>query len=383
MPSDDNNDVFRGVISAREADGLDSMIHILTVSVPPFNSRFSFQRRDPGYVAGTRFDAITPSIVIHEGKLIEMALDNAWHPELEPVMDAFPHLQVLQMRGWRPPVDDFGFLKRMPSLKTLILDASVIKENLDTITSARTLEVLRARNCGLRSFPEAVTRLPNLRVLDLADNPIGHEVVTPPREPKKPWFLKRECKRLDGTLRYDHGTTEAQRRAEHEAYRQAMEAWRAAMKAWVAPPPKVATALPDSIGELRGLEELRVARCGLTGLPGCIGNLSRLRVLDVSGNPLGVLPASMARLERLEVLHASGCGLSSLPDLSKAPLVHVDVNGNELTKLPGWLETWAFDNFSRTYDFSCNPLAEPPAFIELYREARRPPPPADDDDDFS
>ncbi|MEX2753874.1 MAG: leucine-rich repeat domain-containing protein, partial [Candidatus Sigynarchaeota archaeon] len=131
----------------------------------------------------------------------------------------------------------------------------------------------------------------------------------------------------------------------------------------------------------RRLEELRVARCGLTGLPDCIGDLRGLRVLDVSGNPLGSLPASMARLENLEELHAGGCGLSALPDLSHVPLRHVDVNGNRFTKLPDWLETWAFDNTCRTYNFGYNPLAEPLHFIEPRREKYQPPPPADDDDD--
>ncbi|MEX2684862.1 MAG: leucine-rich repeat domain-containing protein [Candidatus Sigynarchaeota archaeon] len=348
----------------------------------PIHAPFKFQRQDLGWLLTTPVDALHRTYAARDGHVVELSFGAAWWPEFAPLLNALPFLEVLEFRDPIDEVIDFSFVRDLPRLKVLVLDRGKVAQGLPGIEAAAGLEVLRARECGLRAFPEAVTRLPSLRVLDLSDNPIGAEPPpAPPEAPEKPWFLKRENKWVDGTLRDEYRTTEAQRCAEHEAYRRAMEAWKAARAAWVPPPPKVHTALPDSVCNLRRLEELRVARCGLTGLPDCIGDLRGLRVLDVSGNPLGSLPASMARLENLEELHAGGCGLSALPDLSHVPLRHVDVNGNRFTKLPDWLETWAFDNTCRTYNFGYNPLAEPLRFIEPRREKYQPPPPADDDDD--
>jgi hypothetical protein len=78
--------------------------------------------------------------------------------------------------------------------------------------------------------------------------------------------------------------------------------------------------LPEEIGELAALEEIHAARNPLRSLPAGLGDLERLRVLDVSalgeaGAPAGPevgsgelqeLPAELGRLEELEILHVAG-----------------------------------------------------------------------------
>lgn len=78
--------------------------------------------------------------------------------------------------------------------------------------------------------------------------------------------------------------------------------------------------LPEAIGELAALEELHAARNPLGSLPAGLGRLERLRVLDVSGLPereaaaspesgsgeLRELPEELGHLRELEILHVAG-----------------------------------------------------------------------------
>jgi Leucine-rich repeat (LRR) protein len=54
-------------------------------------------------------------------------------------------------------------------------------------------------------------------------------------------------------------------------------------------------AVPDAIGGLEHLEELRLASNALVALPDSIGLLSNLKILDVSGNKLRTLPDSISK----------------------------------------------------------------------------------------
>jgi hypothetical protein len=80
--------------------------------------------------------------------------------------------------------------------------------------------------------------------------------------------------------------------------------------------------LPEEIGELAALEEIHAARNPLDSLPAGLGDLERLRLLDVSalgepgsaggpgGGELRELPEELGRLGELEILHVAGNRLS-------------------------------------------------------------------------
>jgi Leucine-rich repeat (LRR) protein len=53
--------------------------------------------------------------------------------------------------------------------------------------------------------------------------------------------------------------------------------------------------LPDAIGALDNLEELRLSNNALTSLPDSMGLMSNLKILDVSGNKLKSLPDSICQ----------------------------------------------------------------------------------------
>jgi Leucine-rich repeat (LRR) protein len=62
------------------------------------------------------------------------------------------------------------------------------------------------------------------------------------------------------------------------------------------------TGVPDWIGEVASLVELRVQGNAITELPEAIGGLGALRELHTRGNRLTALPASIGTLSELRVL---------------------------------------------------------------------------------
>lgn len=73
--------------------------------------------------------------------------------------------------------------------------------------------------------------------------------------------------------------------------------------------------LPDSIGNLKNLRTLYVDKCNLKFLPDTIGKLRNLQVLNVDGNRnLQTLPESMDKLRGLQKLFLGGTGILNLPE---------------------------------------------------------------------
>ncbi|PON67045.1 LRR domain containing protein [Parasponia andersonii] len=70
--------------------------------------------------------------------------------------------------------------------------------------------------------------------------------------------------------------------------------------------------LPDSIGDLKSLNELYVSGCNFSGtIPASVGNLSRLVILDLEDNNFnGHLPATLGNLSQLEALTLLGNNLN-------------------------------------------------------------------------
>lgn len=96
------------------------------------------------------------------------------------------------------------------------------------------------------------------------------------------------------------------------------------------------TELPDELGALERLVELRLTGQKLESLPESIGNLHGLRQLDVSDNQLRALPDAVGKLIGMQLLDASGNRLSALPktltDLRE--LETLRLGANHLTTLP-------------------------------------------------
>ena len=94
--------------------------------------------------------------------------------------------------------------------------------------------------------------------------------------------------------------------------------------------------LPETIGNLKSLQELYLSDNKLTTLPESISNLSSLQALDLRNSKLTTLPESIGCLESLQTLDLNGNKLSSLPESigNLSSLEELQLYHNELTTLP-------------------------------------------------
>ena len=104
------------------------------------------------------------------------------------------------------------------------------------------------------------------------------------------------------------------------------------------------TTLPDSFGELSGLEQLNVKyqrNGGLLRLPSTIGAMKGLRRLDAKGNGLTVLPAAITAMGNLELLHLLDNRLESVPAgiLRMPHLFALYLDGNQLVNVSSDVST--------------------------------------------
>ena len=93
--------------------------------------------------------------------------------------------------------------------------------------------------------------------------------------------------------------------------------------------------LPDCLGQLIQMTELRVNNGPITRLPAGIGSLKQVQSLNLMGCGIDSLPAGIGQLTALQELYLSNNKLRQLPELGllKA-LRQLDVSGNQLTTLP-------------------------------------------------
>eukprot|EP00002_Diphylleia_rotans_P022662 TRINITY_DN4441_c0_g1_i6.p1 TRINITY_DN4441_c0_g1~~TRINITY_DN4441_c0_g1_i6.p1 ORF type:complete len:618 (-),score=146.05 TRINITY_DN4441_c0_g1_i6:194-2047(-) len=72
--------------------------------------------------------------------------------------------------------------------------------------------------------------------------------------------------------------------------------------------------IPDDVGNLTGMQALKISNNELTCIPDTIGGMTSLSLLDVQTNMLSSVPESLSRLNSLKVVDLSGNRLTSLPD---------------------------------------------------------------------
>ena len=72
--------------------------------------------------------------------------------------------------------------------------------------------------------------------------------------------------------------------------------------------------LPETLGRLANLVELRLYHNGLTSLPESLGGLAQLRELHAKDNTLQTLPSSVGGLAELRKLDLEDNRISALPD---------------------------------------------------------------------
>lgn len=96
--------------------------------------------------------------------------------------------------------------------------------------------------------------------------------------------------------------------------------------------------LPESLWQLKALQDLDLGGLGLTEIPQQVGQLENLRTLNLEGNAQPVLNPALSDVP-LEVLSIAACGYLSLPQALRAhpTLRDLDVSGNQGLEFPLWL----------------------------------------------
>lgn len=92
--------------------------------------------------------------------------------------------------------------------------------------------------------------------------------------------------------------------------------------------------LPENIGDLQNLREIRIDHNQITRLPDSICTLQHLRLLHIDGNPITSLPEEIGKLSELLDLGIGSCSIDRLPQ-----------SFTKLSKLIlFWFEQRSFDN---------------------------------------
>lgn len=99
------------------------------------------------------------------------------------------------------------------------------------------------------------------------------------------------------------------------------------------------TAIPDSLVQLPGLQELNVSNNQIRVIPDSLGQFASLRNLALWGNQIAAIPDSFGGLERLEELNLSRNQLTAIPDAvaQLKSLRKLDLSYNQVAAVPEFL----------------------------------------------
>jgi hypothetical protein len=129
------------------------------------------------------------------------------------------------------------------------------------------------------------------------------------------------------------------------------------------------TRLPASFTRLKNLERLDIQRTALRELPEDFGELANLEYLELSCNALERLPGSMARLKKLTRLFIGGNQLTGLPEWigEFEKLEHLCIGGNPLKTVPDWL-----GEMPNLRSLVCSPDMQAPMLARVRRKLTLP-----------
>ncbi|KAF2292406.1 hypothetical protein GH714_022011 [Hevea brasiliensis] len=207
-----------------------------------------------------------------------------------------------QVKLHKPSLRDL--VQKFTNLKELHLSGVNISSTVpDILANFSSLESLRLSYCGLRGeFPIDIFQLPNLKMLDISDNPD-----------------------LKGHLpSFEQGSL---------------------LKSLILLRTNFAGELPSSIGNLAYLEYLDFSSCNFTGqLPSSLGNLTKLTSLGLSNNNFRAPTTSLSwigklyNLNFLSLYHVGLNGDFTFSLLNSTHLSFLDLGYNQLTgPIPSWL----------------------------------------------
>ena len=128
--------------------------------------------------------------------------------------------------------------------------------------------------------------------------------------------------------------------------------------------------LPESIGDLRALEELYLSECNMESLPESICNLSNLRILTITQGDLSIIPENIGRLASLKELTIVDVQIAVLPESTGdlENLESLDLSDNIIERLPDSIGRLVH---LKELDLSQNELSSLPESLSALRELKK------------
>jgi leucine-rich repeat protein SHOC2 len=182
-------------------------------------------------------------------------------------------------------------LSRLVNLRTLNLTDNQLERLPDDIGKLRKLQILSLTNNQLTALPTSIGQLDSLSKLIIGKNKLR--------------VLPGSITRLSNLTTLSIGANEL-------------------------------TALPTDIGALRQLTELRLGPLPIDELPASISDLQNLRVLQITSTRLRLLPENIGALTKLQYVHLIDNELMALPNSISGwkEVAILSLDGNKLEGLP-------------------------------------------------
>ncbi|MEZ4712244.1 MAG: COR domain-containing protein [Caldilineaceae bacterium] len=217
----------------------------------------------------------------------------------------------LRLLGLRTVPDS---VTQLINLKRLFLGSNQLSSLPETINQLINLTQLDLRSNQLGSVPEAITQLTNLQLLYLSDNQLSNlpEVITQLTNLQLLSLSNNQLSNLP------------------EVITQLTNLKRLFLSS------NQLKSLPNAISQLTNLAQLDISDNQLKRLPEAITQLINLTQLDLSDNQLNSLPNAIAQLTELKILYVNRNQLSSLPDsiIRLTNLSYLNINHNPLETPP-------------------------------------------------
>uniref|UniRef100_A0A8C1FRG7 Leucine-rich repeat-containing protein 7 n=2 Tax=Cyprinus carpio carpio TaxID=630221 RepID=A0A8C1FRG7_CYPCA len=259
--------------------------------------------------------------------------------EVISVLD-YSHCSLQQV-----PKEIFSFER---TLEELYLDANQIEELPKQLFNCQALKKLSMPDNDLSSLPTTIASLVNLKELDISKNGIQEF----PDNIKCCKCLSVVEASVNPIAKLPDGFTQLLSLTQlflNDAFLEYLP--------------------PDVLEQIHSLKELWLDNNSLQTIPGSVGKLRQLRYLDLAKNRIESLDADISGCESLEDLLLSSNMLQQLPDsigkLKKLTTLKVD--DNQLTSLPNTIGSLSL---LEEFDCSCNELESLPPTIGYLHNLR-------------
>src|SRR5919199_1730113 len=209
-------------------------------------------------------------------------------------------------------------LRALGNLRSIDLSGNPFGTMPELLLEMKQLESLNLTRIGLTAIPDAIAQLSNLTQLDLSNNQITSipEVIGQLSNLTQLFLSNNQITSIPEVIGQLSNLTE-------------LYLWNNQI-----------TSIPEVIGQLSNLTELYLSSNQITSIPEVIGQLSNLTELYLNSNQITSIPEVIGQLSNLTLLHLGDNQITSIPEViaQLSNLTELDLSNNQIEKIPECLE---------------------------------------------